>query len=123
MGIVRAVISRLKKSFVARFHLALENVALHQQLEVLRRSAKRPKLRQRDRIFWVLLWAIWPDWRSALMIVKSEAVLGWANVSEHAGSRRSTRRKLHVMPLERNRRFGKPIEVRRLGRSAIATKH
>ncbi len=55
MGVVRALISRLKTSFVARFHLALENLALCQQLDVLHRSGKRPKLRQRERIFWVLL--------------------------------------------------------------------
>ena len=77
MGVVRAVISRLKTSMVARFHMALENLALRQQLEVLERSGKRPKLRQRDRIFWVLLSAIWPDWRSALVIVNPETVLGW----------------------------------------------
>ena len=77
MGVVRALISRLKTSFVARFHLALENLALRQQLDVLHRSGKLPKLRQRDRIFWVLLSAIWPDWRSSLVIVKPETVLGW----------------------------------------------
>jgi len=77
MGVVRAVISRLKKPIVARFHLALENLALRQQLEVLERSGKRPKLRQRDRIFWVLLSALWPEWLSALVIVKPETVLGW----------------------------------------------
>jgi hypothetical protein len=77
MGVVRAVISRLKTSMVARFHMALENLALRQQLEVLERSGKRPKLRQRDRVFWVLLSAIWADWRSALVIVKPETVLGW----------------------------------------------
>jgi hypothetical protein len=77
MGIVRAVISCLKTAIVARFHLALENLALRQQLDVLQRSGKRPKLRQRDRIFWVLLSAIWPDWRSALIIVKPETILRW----------------------------------------------
>ena len=76
MGVVRAVISRLKKPIVARFHLALENLALRQQLEVLERSGQRPKLRQRDRIFWVLLSAFWPEWRSALVIVKPETALG-----------------------------------------------
>ena len=74
---VNAVVSRLKTSIVARFHLALENLALRQQLDVLQRSGKRPKLRQRDRMFWVLLSVIWPDWHSALVIVKPETVLGW----------------------------------------------
>jgi hypothetical protein len=77
MGVVRAVITCHKTAIVARFHLALENLALPQQLKVLQRSGKRPNQRQRDRIFWVLLLAIWPDWRSALVIVKPETVLGW----------------------------------------------
>jgi hypothetical protein len=67
----------LKTLVVIRFHLALENLALRQQLAVLERSGKRPKLRPRDRMFCVLLSAIWHDWRSALVIVKPETVIGW----------------------------------------------
>ena len=77
MGALKALVSRLKSLVIARFHLALENLALRHQVEVLERSGKRPKLRQRDRVFWVLLSALWPDWRSALVIVKPETVLGW----------------------------------------------
>ena len=77
MGALKALVSRLKSLVIARFHLALENLALRQQVEVLERSGKLPKLRQRDRVFWVLLSALWPDWRSALVIVKPETVLGW----------------------------------------------
>ena len=45
-GILRVVLSD-------RAALAAENLALRQQLAVPRRTAKRPRLRQRDRIFWV----------------------------------------------------------------------
>jgi hypothetical protein len=45
--------------------VALENVALRQQLLVLRRTVRRPQLRTRDRLFWVLLAKTWPDWRTA----------------------------------------------------------
>ena len=45
-----------------RRELALENVALRQQLAVLRRSVKRPRLSKVDREFWVLLRRIWTDW-------------------------------------------------------------
>ena len=48
---VRALVS----AFQARRELALENVALRQQLAVLRRSVKRPRLSNVDREFWVLL--------------------------------------------------------------------
>ena len=61
-GILRVVLSD-------RAALAAENLALRQQLAVLRRTAKRPRLRQRDRIFWVWLVALWTGWRPALVIV------------------------------------------------------
>src|SRR6266705_756813 len=35
--------------------LALENLALHQQLAVYKRTVPRPKLRTTDRLFWVVL--------------------------------------------------------------------
>ena len=58
--------------------LRLENLALRQQLGVLRRSApKRLKLTTSDRFFWVWLSRVWADWRSALMIVKPETVVAW----------------------------------------------
>ena len=48
---VRALVS----AFKARRELALDNVALRQQLAVLRRSVKRPRLSDVDHEFWVLL--------------------------------------------------------------------
>jgi transposase InsO family protein len=57
--------------------LAIENLALRQQLAVCKQSAKRPKLRQRDRVFWVWFSYLWPDWRSALAIVQPETVIKW----------------------------------------------
>ena len=56
--------------------LALENVALRQQLAALTRD-KRPHIRWRDRLFWILLAKSWPDWRSALIVVQPGTVLRW----------------------------------------------
>ena len=53
-GFVRAILRR-------RATLALENLALRQQLAILRRSVKRPRLRPGDRAFWVLLRRVCPD--------------------------------------------------------------
>jgi hypothetical protein len=47
-------------------------VALRHQLAVLHRSVKRPKLTTVDRLLWVWLSRVWPEWRSALVIVKPE---------------------------------------------------
>jgi putative transposase len=64
--------------FKSSTQLRLENLALRQQLMVLRRSApKRLNLKPRDRIFWVWLRFAWTDWKSALMIVKAETVVAW----------------------------------------------
>jgi hypothetical protein len=63
-----AVFSAMNSLFKTSAQLRLENVALRQQLAVLRRSApKQLKLKSVDRIFWVCLRRVWRDWRSALM--------------------------------------------------------
>ena len=60
-----------------RTALVAENPALRRQLNVLRRSVKRVRLRRRDRGFWSLLSRIWSDGRSCLMVVKPETVIRW----------------------------------------------
>ena len=57
--------------------VALENLALRQQLAVFRRAAKRPPLRPRDRLFWILLANAWRDWRTALIVVQPDTVVRW----------------------------------------------
>jgi hypothetical protein len=49
--IILTVIAGLK----SRRQLALENIALRHQLEVLQRNARRPSLRPSDRALWALL--------------------------------------------------------------------
>jgi len=60
-----------------RRDLALENLALRQQLGVLKRRKGVPKLRRKDRLFWVVLSRIWTPWRRALHLVNAETVVGW----------------------------------------------
>src|SRR5437016_14632527 len=57
--------------------LALENLALHQQLAVYKRSVTRPKLRTTDRLFWVGLARVWAGWRHSPVIVTPDTVLRW----------------------------------------------
>jgi hypothetical protein len=61
----------------SRASLAAENLALRHQLGVLQRSARRPRLRQRDRVFWVWLSRLWSGWRSSPVIVQLETVVRW----------------------------------------------
>jgi putative transposase len=57
--------------------VALENLALRQQLAVYKRTAARPRLRRTDRLFWVALARVWADWKKPLIIVTPDTVLRW----------------------------------------------
>src|SRR5215831_10434166 len=63
--------------FSGHRQVALENIALRHQLATFTREKKRPRLRDRDRLFWITLQGLWTDWRSALVFVQPEAVTGW----------------------------------------------
>lgn len=43
----------------------------------MQRSVKRAKLTPADRFLWAWLAVTWRDWRSALIMVKPETVIGW----------------------------------------------
>jgi len=57
--------------------LALENLALWQQLAVWKARQPRPPLRATDQIFWVVLSRLWTNWRHSLQVVRPETVMGW----------------------------------------------
>ncbi len=60
-----------------RTRLALENAALRQQIIVLKRSVKRAKIEDSDRIIWILMRRMLDTWRDTLMIVEPETVIKW----------------------------------------------
>src|SRR5262249_26243591 len=55
MSLVFALLGALRASLRTRTELALENLALRQQLVLLRRRSKRPQFGRRDRLFCVWL--------------------------------------------------------------------
>jgi hypothetical protein len=61
----------------SRWELMLENALLRQQVIVLQRQIKRPKLNWRDRALFVLLSSKLRSWRQALVIVQPDTVLRW----------------------------------------------
>jgi putative transposase len=75
--LVLAMLAAARSSLQSRRALALENLALRQQLVVLRRHAKRPTLSRADRAFWVVLARVWPEWRTVLTIVQPATVIRW----------------------------------------------
>src|SRR6266487_1148503 len=66
--------------------VAIENLALRQQSAVFKRTVRRPQLRHRDRLFWMLLDKAWRDWRTALIVVLlTPLCVGIANGSAASG--------------------------------------
>src|SRR5260370_10834012 len=70
--------------FVNRRSLMLENLALRQQLAVLKRKHPRPKLGPLDKLFWVVALRFWSRWKETLFLVLPETVVRW----HRAGFRR-----------------------------------
>ena len=72
---------KLIKTFLSKFNLisnlTAENLALRQQLIVLNRSIKRPKFKAKDRLFWIMLFRFWGNWKDSLILVKPETIVGW----------------------------------------------
>jgi transposase InsO family protein len=76
-NILISLLSVLLAGFRSRLALQTEILALRHQIIVLKRSVNRPKLRAWDRFLWIWLLRFWPQWRSALVIVKPETVIAW----------------------------------------------
>src|SRR3954447_2955608 len=54
-----AMLAYLRAFLIARHRLAIEAVALRQQLAVYKRKQPRPKLNRFDRLFWVIVRRVW----------------------------------------------------------------
>jgi putative transposase len=63
--------------FRRRGSLVLENLVLRQQVSVLKRKNRRPRLAGMDRWFWVAVRQVWPGWKASLLVVKPETVVEW----------------------------------------------
>ena len=61
----------------SKTELIAENAFLRQQLIILQRQSKRPKLSNRDRVKLLLLARATPYWKQALLIVQPETLLRW----------------------------------------------
>jgi len=93
LGLVRVVVVLAKALLRSRSSLLMENIALRQQLAVLKRRSKRPVFRRRDRVFWAWLSRLWRGWKSALLIVQPETVIRWHRQSFRWYWRRKSRGK------------------------------
>ncbi len=67
----------LVRALRSRRHLLLENLALRQQLSVLKRRRPRPILGLFDKLFWVAVRRFWSGWQQSLIAVTPETVVRW----------------------------------------------
>lgn len=77
MAVISQLLALLRSLVAERNKLALENAALRHQLGVLKRSVKRARIQDSDRVFWILMRRFLKDWRDALVFVKPETVIRW----------------------------------------------
>ncbi len=74
-----SILGAVRSSVRTRRELALENLALRQQVAVLTRALgeRRLRLGPWDRAFWMGLSRGWTSWREALAIVQPSTVVRW----------------------------------------------
>ena len=89
---------------LGRASAATEILALRQQLAVLGRQSKRPRLQDRDRLFWIALKRFWPGWRNALLIVQPDTVVRWHRAGFRYYWRWKSRPKGGRQPIDRELR-------------------
>jgi transposase InsO family protein len=73
-NLVSGAVSDVAKS---KRDLIAENTLLRQQVIVLQRQVKRPRLKRQDRLLLVVLASKVQAWRQALLLVKPATLLGW----------------------------------------------
>src|SRR5262245_20392821 len=100
----------LRAALRDRSELLTENLLLRHQLAVLTRpTRRRPRLRTRDKLLWVLARRLRRDWRRHLVLVRPETVVRW---HRHAW--------LLVWRWRSRIRLGRPRGSRPLGRARPA---
>ncbi len=77
MFLLRFVWAVVRAVSIKRADLVAENLALRQQLVVLHRRTKRPRLKTKDRVFWLWLARSWDGWRESLIVVKPATIVRW----------------------------------------------
>jgi hypothetical protein len=75
-AVLISLLAGLASTLRTRTSLQVEVLALRHQLAVLQRTKRRRvPLRAMDRLLWVALRRLWPEWRKALVLVKPETAI------------------------------------------------
>ena len=139
VGLVNLLLGYIWSCFQSHERLKVEIVVLRHQLNVLRRKTpKRPKVSNSDRVLLVWLYRLFPGVAGAVTIIRPETVIGWHRAgfralwrwkSRYRGGRpkvdRELRDLIHRMCNE-NPLWGTPRihgELLKLGFSIVAGPH
>jgi ABC-type dipeptide/oligopeptide/nickel transport system ATPase component len=76
VDLLTLLIRTVASLFRPRLALIVENLLLRQQLQVALRPKRRLRLQERDRLFWILVRWLHPDWQH-LIFVRPVAVVRW----------------------------------------------
>lgn len=71
------ILNYLRDLLRPQHDLLLENLSLRQQILVLERQVKKPRFRDGDRAFWVILSQFWASWKIPLHLVEPQTVISW----------------------------------------------
>ena len=77
MSMLTFVITFLASLFKSQRQLVLENLALRQQVTMLRQSVKRPHAAMADKLFWIFYSRYVDSWRQMLCSLHPDTVVRW----------------------------------------------
>ena len=77
MSILHLALTFLGALFKSQRQLALENLALRQQVAMLRQSVKRPRTTPADKFFWIFFSRYVDGWRTTLHALHPDTVVRW----------------------------------------------
>ena len=77
MSILGLTISFLPSLFKSQHQLVLENLALRQQVTMLRQSVRKPRPSVADKLFWILFSRYVDGWRNTLHALHSDTIVRW----------------------------------------------
>ena len=77
LRLLRLLFVLVARSFRSRRDLFLENLALRQQLAVVKERRPQPRFSSSNKLFWVILRRLWTGWKRPLVAVQPETVVQW----------------------------------------------
>jgi putative transposase len=74
---ITAILDWLRRLRASRSDLLIENLALRQLFAILTAKRRRPRMRAADRLFWVALRRLGPQWKEVVVVVRPDTVVRW----------------------------------------------